>query len=505
MIVAVINFFLLVHLPQAQCPKDYDMLNLLAPFIPLLSITFLFFACGDETLAPEYLEPMVRVRDMSIASPVYTQAGQEAGSDGIAGNPMLADMMNGMAGSESFAGSMSNQGGGEVMGGSIAEAGSSMPAGMEAGAMPSAELSCLGILECLGSCNENAMCIETCVNNGSVEGITALNELVGCDQSQNCASEVNCLNQRCAAELIRCETGMMPNMGGAEMAGIEMAGIEVGGTEMAGTEVGGTEMAGTEVGGTEMGGTTPPVGPLSCIETLDCVETCADDDQNCTEGCVNAASSSAMIALASLVVCGEDNLCMDSTCITNFCSTELTDCALDGQMMASDCLFDLECPISLPVCVDGACAECEYSSDCDLGYTCEQNSCVEMNRDCQADFYEPNNEQNTATSALLTSLISSEESLSLCVLDRDYYEVEVCPNGTVTSQVRFDSLQADIDTQFIFPNASTFEQIANGFSGVEQMSHTNLSASPQIILLYVYPYDPVSSVNYTLELEFECP
>ena len=75
----------------------------------------------------------------------------------------------------------------------------------------------------------------------------------------------------------------------------------------------------------------------------------------------------------------------------------------------------------------------------------------------------------------------------------------------MTSTVRFDSGRADIDTQFIFPNASSYEQIANGVSGVEQMTHTNLSGSPQIILLHVYPYDPVSSVSYTLELNFECP
>ena len=263
-------------------------------------------------------------------------------------------------------------------------------------------------------------------------------------------------------------------------------------------------MSGAEMAGAEMGGSTVPVDPLNCTELFDCVIACPDEDQNCVEGCLDVATPSATEALISLAICEERNMCTDLTCMTNFCNAELIDCERDGRAPIA-CFFDLECPISLPVCVDGACAECEYSDDCALGYTCEQNSCVEISTDCESDFYEPNNDQASATSALLTSLITAEEELTFCVLDQDYYEVEVCPNGTVTSTVRFDSAQADIDTQFIFPNAILYEQIANGVGGVEQMTHTNLSNSPQIILLHVYPYDPVSSVSYTLELNFECP
>ena len=107
-------------------------------------------------------------------------------------------------------------------------------AGSEGGSRPSTELGCLEILECLGSCNEDSMCVNNCISNGSVEGITALNELVNCDQTQNCAADASCLNQRCATELLRCETGMPPNTGGTEMAGSEMAGVEMAGSEMAG-------------------------------------------------------------------------------------------------------------------------------------------------------------------------------------------------------------------------------------------------------------------------------
>ncbi len=462
----------------------------------MLILTLVNFACEDENLAPEYPEPMVRVRDMSISPPIYTQAGQEAGQ--TAGTEMMGGyaavagtIMETMAGNNMQAGSTAypagSESGNEMPAGTVIMAGNE--AGQTAGSLPEIGLSCLEILDCLGNCNSDAMCIDNCLNNGSVEGITALNNLVNCDQSQNCMTDETCLNQQCSAELLRCETGMV----GMEMAGAEMAGAE---------------MAGTEMAGAEMGGSIPPapVGPLSCTETLDCVELCSSGDTACTERCISAASSSAVVALGSLVACGESNMCMDSACFTIACASELSDCANDGQPMQLDCFIDLDCPLEMPYCsLQGLCVECEYAYDCDLGYTCEQNACVELNTDCQNDLYEPNNDQSSATSAELTRLIPNQESLVICGLDQDYYEVEVCANGTVESIVRFDNTQVDIDTEFIFLNAFEYEQISEGVDNVERMSHTNLSNVPQSILLHVYPYDPVSSATYTIELNFTCP
>ena len=178
---------------------------------------------------------------------------------------------------------------------------------------------------------------------------------------------------------------------------------------------------------------------------------------------------------------------------------------MDGQEPPmAECLLDIDCP-GLGSCVNGVCVECVYSYECDLGYICEDNACVVLETACEADLYEPNNTQESATSTTLSGLIAANEELTLCGVDEDYYAVSVCPNGTVDATVTFDSSNVDIDTAFIFPGSALPEVESSGVGSQEVMTHTNLSSADQTILLHIYPYDPVSSAGYQLNLTFECP
>ena len=377
---------------------------------------------------------------------------------------------------------------------------------MTAGTEPTQELSCLGILECFGMCNSDPACTENCLNQGSLEGVTALDELINCDLRSNCEAEISCLSQQCASELARCEQGDVP-MAGAEMAGAEMAGAEMAGAEMAGAEMAGTEMAGTEMAGTEMTGSNPPApNSLSCSEVINCIEGCPEGDDPCNQGCVSGGTSSATVALAILVSCTEVNMCTDSACIDQSCTSELIDCLQDRVTPTDrECLIDLDCPFSTPRCVNEQCMECEANFDCDLGYDCVSNSCVEVMTDCVDDFYEPNDRSEEATSTLLTGLITDDEVLSLCGPDIDYYAVSICPGGTTTASVTFDSDIVDIDIEFTFPGDIISQDVSAGVTGTENVTHTNIGSEDQTINLIIYPYQPVSEVTYSLDLVSSCP
>lgn len=456
--------------------------SFICTFIALIG-AFLI-ACEESIPPPSFPDPMVRIFDMYLSPPLEpNMSGTQTSGTEMAGETMAGAMSGGTE--VPIAGTMV---GGQTPQGGDSEAGMMINAGTEppmGGAPSDTGLNCLGILECVGNCS-NDVCTEQCIALGSAEGIVALDSLVSCDLSQNCQAEVDCLSRDCAAELARCESG---------------GGLSTGGTEMGGTEMGGTEMGGTEMGGSE----PPPEGPLNCTEIINCFETCASNDEVCAEACVSAGTVSAVVALASVIACNDRNNCMDSRCLTLNCTQELDDCSRDGQAsMMNDCVLDSDCD-NLFTCENRMCVECVYSYDCDLGYTCEQNTCVELDTECDDDLYEPNNSQSTATSSVLTGLITSDEELTLCGLDMDFYTVLVCPEGTVTSVVTFDDGIVDIDTEFIFPGSIVYEQVSSGVGNTESMSHTNLSTADQIILLKVYPYDPISSSTYTLDLSFDCP
>ena len=238
--------------------------SLLMTSVMTLSI---FSACEADETVPSYPERMVRTRDMSMSPPINTAGMQtmpvDAGDQLVAGNEaglsdMAGDQIAGLeagtdSGGEAQAGALPA---GSMVGGmdqAGVEQGGTLAGQMSAGSEAEVNLSCLGILECMGTCGEDSACVNDCLSRGSQEGIIALNELVDCDVRFSCGAEPNCLSISCAMELSRCELGG-PGMGGTEMGGIGWEG---------------------QRWRTEMGGQTPPpTGPLSCSGVIDCIETC---------------------------------------------------------------------------------------------------------------------------------------------------------------------------------------------------------------------------------------
>ena len=450
-----------------------------------LSIIFLTcISCEDINEAPSYPEPMLRVRDMSTDEVINTyptagmtsntagttmNGGTEGGVDGgslagtIAGESVMAGTTAGMSSGGGQAGS--------IYGGM--EAGSDLggvEGGTNGGSMMSGQLSCIGILQCMDICEaEDDLCVQACFDQGSPEGIIALNELIDCDIRQGCQANVDCLIASCSTEVTRCEQGSGVNMGGTE------AGMEAGNT------------------GGMTGGSQPlPEGPLSCSETFDCLELCDEADNSCIQYCLDLATPSAIIAFSNLLACNETNMCSDSPnpdCIPLNCSDELEACIDDGQ---TD-------PVPVP--------ECVIDMDCGSNYTCTQNACEAIS--CSDDMYEPNNSIMDATSTTLTALISSEEELTICGNDEDYYAVSVCGFGAVTATVTFDGELIDIDIAFTLPNSLFDEEVSqDATASVEEVTYENLAPVDQTIYLRVDQFslfsDPANA-SYTLDLSFNCP
>lgn len=453
-----------------------------------------FIGCESDTPVPTYPERMVRVRDMSVSS--YPEsAGVEVSV--VNGGSANAGMMVAEGGSEAgtfpIAGTEEDIFAGTASGGS--QGGSDSGGGINAGEIPagtedSTELNCLELLECIGGCGNEAMCFDRCLAQGSSEGLVALNELIDCDVRSACNSELNCVLERCGPELTRCDMGSDAPIGGSEVGGAEMGGSEMGGADMGGSQ-------------------PPPSGPLSCSELIDCVGACPDEDADCPDLCLDAATDSATLALNELIFCRQLNSCSNATCIETFCTEELEACALDVSVnpppSANECWIDFECPIERPYCVNERCVECVYQYDCAFGDECQQGVCMEVISSCTPDRYEPNDSIGEATSAELTNAIMSEEELMLCGTDIDVYTISICGSGTVTARVTFDSDAVDIDLELSLSGAFEPEAISAGYTGIEELSHTNLAAVEQTLYLNVYSYQPVSRASYQLDLNFECP
>jgi hypothetical protein len=128
--------------------------------------------------------------------------------------------------------------------------------------------------------------------------------------------------------------------------------------------------------------------------------------------------------------------------------------------------------------------------------------------DCTPDFYEPNNTTDTATSTTLSGLIDDDEVLTLCGDDEDHFTFEVCPSGSLSATVTFNSLSVDIDLELTIPDELFPEDSSAGLSDTETVSFTNLGTEVQALNLRVFVYGAEfhGASDYTMSFTLsDCP
>lgn len=139
------------------------------------------------------------------------------------------------------------------------------------------DLDCIAVSKCIGGCQQEETCEQSCVNQGSPQGQVDLDAFVVCTDT-NCgalfeqeklASGSQCTLENCEAEYLAC--------------------IEV--------------------------------GTASCGETLECMQGC-NEDGACLADCATQADFEALLKLTDILVCFENN-CPDpetwKDCATSFC------------------------------------------------------------------------------------------------------------------------------------------------------------------------------------------
>lgn len=431
----------------------------------LIALGCILIACEDPE-APLYPEPMLRMNVDREARETQEGAGAMTSNGGTSEGGMgLGGELGGMGGGIGREGGIQGgeMSGGEVVSGSTIPVGGSTTGG-EGGGMSGGDGSggstggdplwgddsCSDILVCFNACPEaDQNCFDLCMDQGSAEGISALNALIDCDLRSGCASMETCLVTFCAPELERCD------LGGALSGGSE-------GGEPAGSEGGALN------GGELAGGSDPIIGEnLSCNEIINCFGQCPDDDQSCLDACYDAGTYSAQYALDDIYLCADIFSCSDANCLEIFCDYELSVCAEDGQGGASS------------------------------------------GGGCISDVYEPNNSSLTATSSSISRMIDNSESLTLCGSDEDYFAFELCAGGTLTATVTFDSFTADIDLDLFLEGLDEPEEISNTWFDVETVSYNNIGTEAQVLLLRVFVFMNDNSLNgITYAVDFSvsgCP
>lgn len=83
-------------------------------------------------------------------------------------------------------------------------------------------------------------------------------------------------------------------------------------------------LAGCGGGGVMMMTYTPP--GTTCLQSLQCIVACPENDEPCAEACNAKGTPQAQTQVIDLARCIETASCSDSSCVTTNCSTELTTC-----------------------------------------------------------------------------------------------------------------------------------------------------------------------------------
>jgi len=235
------------------------------------------------------------------AAGVGAQAGGDAGAaqgDGLDQGGGDEEQAGGGAanGSGDMGGAQGGEaGGGDAEGGEAGgdEAGGGQGADGEAGGIgspvdPSPTDSCQEILACAVRCGDDANCSADCRAAGDEQGQRDWTMLLACATAENCELDDNaCLSARCAEQ--------------AEPCGVEI--VE---------------------------------GAGGCPATMQCLQQCGQNQQ-CADGCMNAASDDAKIHLANSMACVQLTCDSDQACAQDRCMQFDQACADDGPAEGYTC------------------------------------------------------------------------------------------------------------------------------------------------------------------------
>ncbi len=159
------------------------------------------------------------------------------------------------------------------------------------------------------------------------------------------------------------------------------------------------------------------------------------------------------------------------------------------------CVGDAACPDG--VCVDGECVECRADADCPQGDACQAGACVPGGP--VDDQFEENDDQGAA--AALAQ--GRYPGLILAGGDDDWFDVEVCPGGTVTFDVLFTDADGDLDITTYSADGLRLAGAASTTDN-ESLEYTNNGAAPTTVSLRVYGWGGASN-TYTLDIGLVCP
>ena len=159
-------------------------------------------------------------------------------------------------------------------------------------------LSCSQIVDCINQCPTNdRACGSACLSRGTPSGQQTLRDFAGCLERTSCGARQSC-DQDCATEIRACRADGQSSPAPSTPPSSPSAG-------------GGAPSA---------GGMT-----LSCVEVLQCVANC-DDDDACGTACVQRGTSTAQSRFLALVECINATGCATADACAAQCSMQFSDC-----------------------------------------------------------------------------------------------------------------------------------------------------------------------------------
>lgn len=159
------------------------------------------------------------------------------------------------------------------------------------------------------------------------------------------------------------------------------------------------------------------------------------------------------------------------------------------------CIGDAACPDG--VCVAGECVACRADADCEAGALCRDNACIPIA--ALDDEFEENDAQ--AEAAQVAPGVYAD--LFLAADDEDWFDVEVCPGGTLTFDVLFVDVDGDLDIA-TYDSAGFRLRGAASTTDNESLEYTNNGEVPTTVSLQIYGWGAATN-TYTLDVTLVCP
>jgi len=152
-----------------------------------------------------------------------------------------------------------------------------------------ADDTCPEIFICFEGCAGDEGCLEDCYAAGSEIGRRGVDGIGACAQTHECA-DAACVAHHCADAIEFCEDG--------RVTASPAPAVE---------------------------------GEAGCMEIIDCLRSCANDDEDCADACIAEGTANGRVRLSALRQCIADEQCDSDGCVEDRCAPQVTACEADGQ------------------------------------------------------------------------------------------------------------------------------------------------------------------------------